>query len=81
MKTISDLLTLARFAGLVVLLLQRSASDTTPDDHLWQYLPPAVGLAAANQFGNHDQDLLAVAFILASVVYVFIVLKPFKQKL
>jgi hypothetical protein len=80
-KTIYDLLTLALFAGLVVLFLQRSASDSTPDDHLWQYLPPAVGLAVANQFGNHDQDLVAIAAIVASVIYVFIVLKPFRQKL
>jgi hypothetical protein len=40
-----------------------------------------VGLAVANQFGNHEQDLVAIAAIVASVIYVFIVLKPFKQKL
>lgn len=81
MKTIYDLLTLALFAGLVVLFLQRSASEATPDDHLYQYLPPAILLAAANYFGNHDQDIVAIVGIVAAVAYVLVVLKPFKQRL
>jgi hypothetical protein len=80
-NTIYDLTTLALFAGLVVLFLQRSATPATPDDHLYQYLPPAVGLAFANWLGNHEQHVLAVATILAAVAYVFVVLKPFRQKL
>lgn len=81
MKTIYDLLTLALFAGLVVLFLQRSAAPQTPDDHLYHYLPPAVGLAVANWLGNHEMNIAAIATILASVAYVVVVLKPFKQKL
>jgi hypothetical protein len=80
-KTIYDLLTLALFAGLVVLFLQRSASDAAPDDHLYQYLPPAVLLATANYFGNHEQHIVAIGAILAAIAYVVVVLKPFKQKL
>ena len=60
MNTIYDLLTMALFAGLVVLFLQRSASEDTSDDHLYRYLPPAVGLAAANWCGNHEQDFFAI---------------------
>jgi hypothetical protein len=80
-KTIYDLLTLALFAGLVVLFLQRSAAPQTPDDHLYHYLPPALALAAANWFGNNEQNAVAIALILAGVAYVVVVLKPFKQKL
>jgi hypothetical protein len=80
-NTIYDLTTLALFAGLVVLFLQRSATPATPDDHLYQYLPPAVGLALANWLGNHEQHIFAVLTIVASVGYVLVVLKPFKQKL
>ena len=81
MNTIYDLLTLALFAGLVVLFLQRSASPETADDHLYQYLPPAVGLALGNWLGNHEQHLLAVAVILGVVAYSVAILKPFKRKL
>lgn len=81
MNTIYDLLTMALFAGLVVLFLQRSASETTPDDHLYLYAPPAIGLAAANWCGNHEQNFLAVALMLGVVAYVILVLKPFKQRL
>jgi len=80
-NTIYDLLTMALFAGLVVLFLQRSASEDTTDDHLYRYLPPAVGLAAANWCGNHEQDIFAIALMLAVVAYVMLVLKPFKQRL
>ena len=81
MNTIYDLVTLAMFAGLVVLFLQRSASPTIPDDHLYHYLPPAAGLALANWLGNHGQDVLAIASILGVGTYVMLVLKPFRQKL
>ena len=78
MKTIYDLVTMIIFAGLVVLFLQRSTAEE-PKDHMYQYLPPCIGCAAANYAGNHGQDILAWAIILASVSYVLYVLKPFKQ--
>jgi hypothetical protein len=80
-KTIYDLVTMAIFAGLVVLFLQRSASQQTADDRLYQYLPPAVGLALANWLGNQQQNLLAIGVIVAVIAYVAVVLKPFKQHL
>lgn len=87
MKTIYDLLTMAIFAGLVVLFLQRSTAPE-PRDHMYQYAPPAIGCAVANYIGNeavkNGNNLLAgiaVALILAVVGYILYVLKPFSQTL
>jgi hypothetical protein len=84
-KTIYDLLTMAIFAGLVVLFLQRSTA-AEPRDHMYQYAPPAIGCAVANYVGNQavergDNMLAAVAvvLILAVVGYILYVLKPFNQ--
>jgi hypothetical protein len=81
-KTIYDFVTVALFAGLVILFLQRSTAPE-PQDHMYQYLPPAVGCALANWLGNHDPPLhaLAIGVLVASVGYVIVVLKPFNQKL
>lgn len=80
MKTIYDLITMAIFAGLVVLFLQRSTSPE-PRDHMYQYLPPSIGCAVANYLGNHGQGLIAGVIIAAVIGYVFFVLKPFNQAL
>ena len=79
-KTIYDLLTMVIFAGLVVLFLQRSTA-AEPHDHMYQYAPPAIGCAVANYLGNHGEDWVAVAIIIAVVGYVLYVLKPFNQTL
>ena len=67
------------FAGLAVLFLQRSTAQE-PQDHMWQYAPPAIALAVANQVGNKLENLAVVAWLIiaAAVVYVVYVLKPFK---
>lgn len=85
MKTIYDLLTMAIFAGLVVLFLQRSTA-AEPRDHMYQYAPPAIGCAVANYVGNqaveHSNNMLAglaIGIILAVVAYILYVLKPFNQ--
>lgn len=87
MKTIYDLLTMAIFAGLVVLFLQRSTA-AEPRDHMYQYAPPAIGCAVANYIGNQavkDSNnmlaAIAVVIILAVVGYILYVLKPFSQTL
>jgi hypothetical protein len=85
LKTIYDLLTMAIFAGLVVLFLQRSTA-AEPRDHMYQYAPPAIGCAVANYLGNQAVErsnnvlaIIAVAIILAVIVYILYVLKPFNQ--
>jgi hypothetical protein len=79
-KTVYDLVTMVIFAGLVVLFLQRSTA-AEPRDHMYQYAPPAIGCAVANYLGNHGQDWVAVTIIVAVVLYVLYVLKPFNQTL
>jgi hypothetical protein len=79
-STIYDLVTVALFAGLVILFLQRSTAPE-PQDHMYQYAPPAIGCALANWFGNQGQHALAIGTIVAVVGYVVVVLKPFNQKL
>lgn len=85
MKTIYDLLTMAIFAGLVVLFLQRSTA-AEPRDHMYQYAPPAIGCAVANYVGNQAVERsnnvlagLAIGIILAVIAYILYVLKPFNQ--
>ena len=78
MQTIYDWLAVAAFAGLIVLFLQRSASDDPPD-RLWQYLPPAIGCAVANYVGNAGYGLAAVLILCGAAAYVFLVLKPGRQ--
>lgn len=72
---------MAIFAGLVVLFLQRSTA-AEPRDHMYQYLPAAVGCAVANYLGNTENQsfhILAWVIIAAVIGYVFYVLKPFSQ--
>jgi hypothetical protein len=78
-KSIYDLITLILFAGLAILYLQRSIEQAR--DRTIHYLPPAIGCAAANWLGDHDQPLLAGLVIIAGLVYTWYVLKPFQQKL
>ena len=79
MDTIYDWVSLAIFAGLVVLFLQRSTSDHEGRDApLLYYLGAAVGCAVANYLGNHGQDLIAIALLAATVAFIIIFLTPYK---
>lgn len=78
MQTVYDWVTLAIFAGLVVLFLQRSTAETeNQKDGLIWYLLAGVGCAVANYLGNHGQDIPAVLILAATLALIFIVLKPF----
>ena len=79
-SSIYALVTIVLFAGLAVLYLQRSTAEE-PQDHMWQYAPPAIGLMIANQVGKHLPGFEALAWLImiSTVVYVVYVLKPFKQ--
>jgi hypothetical protein len=76
LETPYDWITVAIFAGLIVLFLNRSASPD-PQDRMIQYLLPSVGLAAANYFGNEQNHVVAIAILLFAVAYIIAVLKPF----
>jgi len=78
LETPYDWLTLAIFAGLIILFLQRSTAET-PSDRMIEYAPPAIGCAVANYLGNHDQHALAIIAIIAILVYIWLVLKPLQR--
>ena len=79
METIFDWVSLAIFAGLIVLFLQRSTSDQSEKDApLYYYLGAGGGCAVGDYLGNHGQDLLAGLILAATVAFIIIWLKPFK---
>lgn len=90
-QTIYDWVTVAIFAGLVVLFLQRSSGEAEPRDHIWQYLAASVGCAVANYLGNNAVKnnsgntpdylghVLAVVTLLGTLAYILFALKPFKR--
>ncbi len=86
MQTVYDWVTVAIFAGLIVVFLQRSVGDGEPQDSILSYLPPALGCAVSNYFGNEglEQDnaayqVLAALGIIAVLAYTYYVIKPFQK--
>ena len=81
MESIYDWVSLAIFAGLIVLFLQRSVGERAEKDaSLLYYLAAGVGCAVANYFGNHGQDVIAIVLLVATVGFIIVCLKPFKLK-
>ena len=81
METVYDWVTVAIFAGLVVLFVQRSTSEEeTPAEHdsLLMYLGAGVGCAVANWVGNKGIHLLAIPLIAATILSILYYLRPFK---
>jgi hypothetical protein len=76
LETTFDWVTVAVFCALVVLFLHRSVKEE-PKDTILQYMPPAIGCAVANYVGNHGQEPLATVIVVAVVIYIVLVLKPF----
>jgi hypothetical protein len=80
MDTIYDWLSLAIFAGLIVLFLQRSTSDRADKDvSLIYYLGAGVGCAVANFFGDKGQDVVAIVLLAATLGFIGYFLKPFQR--
>lgn len=75
METVYDWVTLALFAGIIVLFLQRSSMDNPPD-RMIDYLPPAIGCALANYAGNEGYPVIAWLLVAAVIGYVVLILKP-----
>jgi hypothetical protein len=77
METVYDWVTVAIFAGLLVLFLQRStSSDDTVHDPLWMYLTASGGCALANYLGNDGMHLFAIVALAATLAFVVRFLKP-----
>ena len=81
METPYDWITVAIFAGLVVLFMQRSTSDEVQheNDHLLMYLGAGLGCAVSNYIGNKGMHLIAIPLILATLAFIVYYLKPFKS--
>ena len=81
MDTIYDWLSLAIFAGLIVLFLQRSTSDRGEKDaSILFYLAAGIGCAAANYFGDHKQHLVAIALLVGTLAFIIFFIKPFERR-
>ena len=81
MHTVYDWVSLAIFAGLVVLFLQRSTSDRAEKDvSLLFYLAAGVGCAIANYFGDQGQDLVAIVLLAVTLAFISYFLKPFASR-
>ena len=79
METVFDWVSLAIFAGLIVLFLQRSTGDQTDKDApLYYYLGAGAGCAIGDYLGNHGQDLLAGLVLAGTIVFIILCLKPFR---
>jgi hypothetical protein len=86
MSTIYDWLTVAIFAGLAVVFLQRSIGERPAHDKIIKYLPPSLGCMAANYLGNESLEgggqimsVLAVALMVAAMVYIWFVIRPLER--
>ena len=79
METIYDWVTVAIFAGLVVLFLERSRAGDESDP-LYNYLIAAVGCALGNYLGNEGMDAFAVLVIGATLAFIYFILKPFQGR-
>lgn len=78
MQTPYDWVTIAIFAGLIVIFLQRSQADSTVRDSMISYLPPALGCAVANYLGNEEYHVFAILTIALIFAYVALVIKPYE---
>jgi membrane-associated phospholipid phosphatase len=79
MSSIYDWVSLAIFAGLVVLFLQRATSEHAEEDvSLFYYLGAAVGCATGDYLGNHGQDVIGALVLAATIAFIFYFLKPIK---
>jgi hypothetical protein len=80
METIYDWMSLAIFAGLIVLFLQRSTSEHADNDvSLLYYLGAGVGCAVGDYFGRKGDDIIAVLLLAATVGFIFYFMKPFQK--
>ena len=77
MQTPYDWITVAIFAGLIVVFLQRSVDESQADDSILTNLPPSIGCAVANYLGNEGYVGGAVLGIVAVLAYIYFFIKPF----
>ena len=79
MKTIYDLISVALFAGLAILYLQRSAAEEPDQIPLWRYAAAAIGCAAADYLGNNGVPAGSIAVFVIVIGFSVVMLKPFEK--
>ena len=81
METAFDWISLAIFAGLIVLFLQRSTGERPEKDaSLLYYLAAGAACAVANFIGNNGQQIVGVCLLVATVAFIIFYLKPFNAR-
>lgn len=80
MNTAYDFISVAIFAGVVVLFLQRSVSPPVKADALWHYLVASTGCAVFNYLGNEGLHAAAIIVMGLNILFIVLVLKPFSTK-
>ena len=80
METVYDWVTVAIFAGVIVLFVQRSTSDEEAQQHdsLLFYLAAGAGCAVANYVGNKGMHVIAIPLVAATLLFIVYYLRPFK---
>jgi hypothetical protein len=81
LETVYDWVTVAIFAGLIVLFVQRSTTEEEPQKHdsLLLYLAAGLGCAVANYVGNKGIHLVAIPLIAVTLFFIVYYLRPFKS--
>ena len=79
MKTLYDWLTVGLFCLVAMTFLQRSLGEAKRRDSMVDYLPPALGCAAANWLGNAGHEIAAIALLAASALYYWHRIKPLED--
>ena len=79
MTTVFDWLTVAIFAGLAVVYLQRSIGPRPSHDAVWKYLPPAILCVVANQVGNGGWTIAATVMMASTLAYIWFVIRPLER--
>ena len=80
METVYDWVSIAIFAGLIVLFISRATSDNDEEasQSIVPYLLAGVGCAVGNYLGNAGQDAFAVLVLGGTLIGVFHFLHPLK---
>lgn len=76
MNTVYDWVTVALFAGLVVLFLHRSDQESAPSDAMWHYLVAAAGCGFVNWIGNAGHYVAATLALISLSAFIVLVLRP-----
>jgi len=76
MTTVFDWLTVAIFAGLAVIYLQRSVGERPSHDAVWKYLPAAAACMVANQVGNAGWLVPATTIMCGAMAYIWFIIRP-----